>query len=444
MIRSERVGFLYPGHALERPGAVLYWMNREQRARDSWPLVHALEEGRRLRLPAAVVFTLADALPGGEAGQNRFLLEGLAETAAALERRGIPFFLIEGEPLAGLARLFRKLRPALLVTDFDPRRLRRGLVARLPEIFTGPVAQVDGHNIVPVRHASPKREFAARTLRPKLHRLLPEFLEEFPRLPGQAVPVTFPVPAIDWARLIARERQNPHYPRAGSKAGEVRLKRFLTSGLEAYAAERNDPNRDATSGLSPYLHFGQLAPQRAALAVSALPPGPGVEAFQEELIVRRELADNYCHYTPEYEGYAAFPEWARRTLEAHRRDPREALYTVAELEGAATHDPLWNAAQAHLVRSGRMHGFLRMYWAKKILEWSPDPERALAAAILLNDRYALDGRDPNGYTGIAWSIGGVHDRPWGSREVFGTVRYMSYAGCRRKFAVDAYVARHLP
>ena len=191
--------------------------------------------------------------------------------------------------------------------------------------------------------------------------------------------------------------------------------------------DRNDPLKNGQSGLSPYLHFGQIAAQRVALEVmGSAGPTDARKAFLEELIVRRELSDNFCFYNPRYDRVDGFPAWARATLDRHRRDPRDYLYTPEQFEQARTHDDLWNAAQREMVRTGKMHGYLRMYWAKKILEWTPSPEEALKIAITLNDRYELDGRDPNGYAGIAWSLGGVHDRPWGERKVFGMIRYMSY------------------
>jgi deoxyribodipyrimidine photo-lyase len=197
---------------------------------------------------------------------------------------------------------------------------------------------------------------------------------------------------------------------------------------------------DGQSGLSPYLHFGQLSPQRLAwLVARSVLPAEAKDPFLEELIVRRELADNFCLFEPFYDQFAGFPDWARTTLNQHRQDKREYLYSLADLEAGTTHERLWNACQRDLIRNGRLHGYLRMYWAKKILEWTADPETALEYAITLNDRYSLDGRDPNGYAGIAWSIGGVHDRAWRERSVFGKIRYMNIAGCRRKFDVDGYI-----
>jgi deoxyribodipyrimidine photo-lyase len=193
------------------------------------------------------------------------------------------------------------------------------------------------------------------------------------------------------------------------------------------------------SDLSPYFHFGQLAPQRAAHAVAQTSGDADRDAYLEELVVRRELSDNHCHHNHDYDRYEGLPAWGRRTLEEHLDDEREHLYDLAAFEAAATHEPLWNAAQTELLVRGKMHGYLRMYWAKKILEWTRDPGEALDVAITLNDRYSLDGRDPNGYVGCAWSIGGLHDRPWTERPVFGKIRYMNANGCRRKFKVDRYI-----
>ena len=196
------------------------------------------------------------------------------------------------------------------------------------------------------------------------------------------------------------------------------------------------------SDLSPYLHFGQIAPQRVAWEIQQSDaPREAKQAFLEELIVRRELSDNFCWYNPDYDKFSGFPEWARKTLDQHRLDQRDFLYSLEEFEPGRTHDALWNAAQLEMVSRGKMHGYMRMYWAKKILEWTNSPEEALEIAIYLNDRYELDGRDPNGYVGVAWSIGGVHDRAWAERPVFGKIRYMSLAGCKRKFKVDEYIAK---
>jgi deoxyribodipyrimidine photo-lyase len=227
--------------------------------------------------------------------------------------------------------------------------------------------------------------------------------------------------------------------KGGTAEARRRLRTFLRAGLDRFADLRNDPGRDCLSGMSPYLHFGQISPLHIALEV-ARTGSKAADAYLEELIVRRELSMNYAFYNPRYDSFAGLPAWARKTLAEHRADKREHLYPRAALEGARTHDRCWNAAQTEMVTSGKMHGYMRMYWGKKILEWSRTPEEAFKTALYLNNKYELDGRDPNGFTGVAWCFG-KHDRPWGARKIFGNVRYMSEDGLRRKFDIEAYLER---
>jgi deoxyribodipyrimidine photo-lyase len=307
----------------------------------------------------------------------------------------------------------------------------------------------DGHNIVPCWHASPKQEYAAYTLRPKLKKLLPDFLCDFPKLlPHPIDSKNLSVSSVDWQKVYSSVADHSvpevDWLIPGEKAGNEAIRGFLKDGLQAYDQRRNDPNLEGQSNISPYLHFGHISPQRMAVLVNeSRLQAEEKEAFLEELIVRRELADNFCFYNENYDRFEGFPDWARKTLDEHRTDRREYQYSLDTFEQGETHDELWNAAQRQMVKQGKMHGYLRMYWAKKILEWSASPEEAIKTALYLNDRYELDGRDPNGYAGVAWSIGGVHDRAWKERPVFGKVRYMNYAGCARKFDVKEYVARWL-
>ena len=225
----------------------------------------------------------------------------------------------------------------------------------------------------------------------------------------------------------------------GEKMAKKMLNSFISERFDKSGELRNNPNRNKISHLSPYIHFGQISAQQIALTVSKIEDCDGKDSFLEQLIIRRELSENFCYYNNEYDSFNGFPDWAKKTLSEHKLDEREYIYTPRQFENAETHDDLWNAAQIEMTEKGKMHGYLRMYWAKKILEWSPDPETALQIAIDLNDKYELDGRDPNGYTGIAWSIGGVHDRPWFERPIFGKIRYMNYNGCKRKFNIDKYI-----
>lgn len=432
---------------LRRTGPVIYWMSRDQRVRDNWALLYAQETALAERQPLFVVFCLVPSFLNATIRQYGFLLDGLSEIEQALSGKNIPFFLLRGRPEREIARLVSRMKAGMLVTDFDPLRIKREWKERVSETVAIPFHEVDAHNIVPCWIASRKAEYGAYTLRPKIRRLLPAFLTPFPHLKRHPFPFTGKKGITDWQSVrksLAVDRAVPEvmWLKPGERAGRRVLSVFLKKGLSPYSALRNDPSRGGQSGLSPYLHFGHLSAQRVALEVmKSHAPRTSREAFLEELIVRRELSDNFCFYNQDYDRMEGFPGWARRSLDDHRNDRRPYLYSKDQFEQAATHDALWNAAQTEMVYQGRMHGYMRMYWAKKILEWSESPEQAMETAIYLNDRYELDGRDPNGYAGIAWSIGGVHDRAWNEREVFGKIRYMSYNGCRKKFDVNAYIEK---
>jgi deoxyribodipyrimidine photo-lyase len=430
-------------------GPVVYWMSRDQRVRDNWALLYAQELALSLGQPLGVVFCLAPAFLGATRRQYGFMLRGLQEVAGDLADLNLPFFLLTGEPARELPDWVAHHRIGAVVSDFSPLRLVRGWKTAVASRLGVSLEEVDAHNVVPCWVASPKAEYGAYTLRPKLKRLLPAFLEEFPAPARHPVGWPGERPEIPWQELPAALDLDAAVPEVtwitpGERQARGALTHFLEENLAFYGERRNDPTLDGQSGLSPYLHFGQIGAQRVALEVESRHGSDASrEAFLEELIVRRELADNFCFYQPHYDSFAGFPAWAQKTLNQHRGDRREYLYSAAELESGRTHDELWNAAQGEMVRRGNMHGYLRMYWAKKILEGTASPEEAQAVAIDLNDRYELDGRDPNGYAGIAWSIGGVHDRAWFERPVFGKIRYMSYNGCRSKFKVEAYIAQTL-
>jgi len=312
-----------------------------------------------------------------------------------------------------------------------------------------PFYEVDAHNIVPCWLASGKQEYSAYTFRLKIHRLLPEFLEEFEKLQKHHFNYKGTAKKIVPNRLIKTLKVDTtvsevDWIKPGEKAARKMLDEFIKYKLNRYNEKRNDPNENGQSNLSPYIHFGQISAQRVALEVKkAKVNAKAKEAFLEELIVRRELSDNFCFYNRNYDSVNGFPEWAKKTLKKHKKDKRQYIYSLKVFEKAQTHDDLWNAAQMEMVKRGKMHGYMRMYWAKKILEWTESAEQAMKIAIYLNDKYELDGRDPNGYVGVAWSIGGVHDRAWGQRSVFGKIRYMSYNGCRAKFDVKRYVSTFL-
>ena len=444
-INSARIREIKRGQA--PIGPVVYWMHRDQRAHDNYALLHARNLALSSRQPLVVLFCLVPSFLGATLRQYGFMLKGLQELERELEKYNIPFIMLTGQPEKEIPAFIKKNKISTLVTDFSPLKISREWQKKVAAAIEIPFYEVDTHNIVPVRTASPKQEYAAYTFRPKITRLLGEFLTPFPKLKKHPLTWKENYHKTDWPKIyrslkIDRSVAEIIWLRPGEKAALKTMERFFDKRLEGYKDGRNNPALDYQSELSPYFHFGQLAPQRVALEVQRFDEFiKSQESFLEEMIIRRELADNFCFYNDRYDAFEGFPNWARQTLDAHRRDPREYVYSLEQLELSQTHDELWNAAQIQMVKSGKMHGYMRMYWAKKILEWSASPEEALAAAVYLNDKYELDGRDPNGYTGIAWSIGGVHDRPWFEREIFGKIRFMSNAGCRRKFSVDDYIKK---
>lgn len=444
MVHPSRVRTL--NDHLAGSGPVVYWMSREQRLKDNWALLYAAERARARNVPLLVLFALSNGFPEATMRSYGFLLKGLEELASIAKEKGIPFFLEEGDPCETVPEFVARVRAGEVVCDMNPMRVPRGWKTSVAKKISIPLFEVDAHNIIPVWVASEKLEFAARTIRPKIHRLLPEYLVPFPALRLPEATWAKPVPVIHWKKVQERLEVDRSVSEvegfvSGETAAHSVLKDFLKHRLAGYAVARNNPNVDGQSNLSPYLHFGQISAQRVALEVKGSgAPMADREVFLEELIVRRELSDNYCFYNPAYDSFEGFPAWAKKTLSEHADDPREYLYTKRQFETAKTHDPLWNAAQREMVQTGKMHGYMRMYWAKKILEWSKSPEEAMKIAVYLNDRYELDGRDPNGYVGCAWSIGGVHDRPWFNRAVFGAIRFMSESGMKKKFDVDAYIS----
>lgn len=427
-------------------GPVVYWMSRDQRVHDNYALIWAQQEAIIQRRGLVVVFCHVPNYQGAAPDHFTFMLNGLSVVSSELQNFNIPFVKIGGTPEDVLPGFLKDIDAGILVCEFDPLRVKRNWQKNTVQQLDIPVFEIDAHNIVPTWLVSEKKEYAAYTFRPKINLLLPEYLVEIPELTFHPYSWSEGLPPQEQPQLqtspLAIQPCRYTWIEAGEKQAIIAAERFIDSGLQHYSEQRNNPCMNGQSGLSPYLHFGQLSAQRLALMVSgsALPNDVKGD-FLEELIVRRELSDNFCYYEPAYDSFEGFPEWARTTLDQHRSDPREYIYFLQQFENGETHEPLWNSCQKDLVVTGKLHGYLRMYWAKKILEWTPDPETALTVAITLNDRYSLDGRDPNGYTGIAWSIGGVHDRAWKERPIFGKIRFMNESGCRRKFNVGEYLAQ---
>jgi deoxyribodipyrimidine photo-lyase len=444
-------------------GPVFYWMSRDQRVEDNWALLYAIELANKKGEQVAVVFNVVPEYMHAGARQFVFMLEGMALLEKALAKKNIPFFLTQGDPVAEIPALIELSNASAVVTDMSPLRIGRQWREKVCKALPAATSMfmVDAHNIVPVWVASDKREYAARTIRNKINSKLPEYLVEFPEVPSlsQEWPSSCkaqPSLKIDWKNLIERAKEKGasvppvSWLHAGEDAGAKALESFLSkSRLSKYESKRNEPSvPSALSGLSPYFHFGQLSPQRAALEASKLRrvATESVDAFLEESVVRRELSDNFCWYTKNYDSIDCAYDWAKETLDLHRNDVRDHLYTYEQLRDAKTHDPVWNAAQRELTVVGKQHGFIRMYWAKKILEWTESPEQAIDFAMKLNDTYSLDGRDPNGVVGVMWSVIGLHDQGWRERPVFGKIRYMGgtawkLGSGKKKFDLEAYIAR---
>lgn len=426
-------------------GNVLYWMSREQRVKDNWALLFAQEIAVINNKKLVVVFTLVPEFLNASFRQYDFMLKGLQEVEKNLKDYNIPFYFLFGQPEEEIKQFVDEYNISAVVTDFDPLKIKRIWKQKLIDKSRIPVYEVDSHNIVPCFWVSNKEEFGAYTLRPKIHRNLPEFLDEFPELKRMKDSNSSEQKDVNWDSVynsikIDRSIKPVTWIKPGEFQAQLVLEEFINNKIQEYNSNRNNPVIDGQSNLSPYLHFGHISAQRIALNVKKYAVhSESTQAFLEELIVRKELSDNFCFFNSNYASFTGFRDWAKATLDTHRKDRRDYVYSLEDFEAGKTDDPLWNAAQKQLRIKGKMHGYMRMYWAKKILEWSETPENALGFSIYLNDKYQLDGRDPNGYTGCAWSIGGIHDRAWGERPVFGKIRYMNYNGCKRKFDVDAYI-----
>jgi deoxyribodipyrimidine photo-lyase len=433
------------------PGrAVVYWMQRSQRSRSNLALNEAIEQGNQLRQPVVCYFGLDDSYPLTTARDYRFLLEGLGDVAAGLGERNVGFVVRREQNVHGITHLAGELQASLVITDESHLRLgrrRRKDAAEILEAADVPLWSVDNDVVVPVRVIG-REQYAARTIRPRLQRRRDQYLQPIPHPSARVAPppVESSVNLQDIDRTLAGLQVDRRLDRSalyvgGERAARQTLNRFVHERLVHYHTQRNDAAVDATSNLSPYFHFGQMDPWSAAEAAGEADVSPEArDSFLEELLVRRELASNFTFYNARYDTLDGLPDWARATLQEHARDPREHMYSLAELAAARTADDLWNAGQQELLLTGSIHGWVRMYWGKRILEWTPAPATALAHTLHLNNLYALDGRDPVSFANILWCYG-KHDRPWPRRPIFGTVRSMTRAGAERKFDVVSYIAR---
>ncbi len=426
--------------------AVVYWMQRAQRVLDNSALDLAIEVGNEWKKPVVVFFAPMPFYPNANWRHYAFLQQGIADIAEGLAKRNVGFVL-RSYPDHSLLKFCEEVRPVLVIGDENPLRETEHWREVAAERLRVPLWTVDADVIVPTR-LTKKEHFGARTIRPKIHELLPEYLVAGKsieahvawRKPRKITSLAYDQDFLpDW-KSLDRSVGLVSGIRGGTGEALKVLDKFVHRGLKNYPRDRNHPEISGTSHLSPYLHFGHISPLTVALAVKAAEaPAEAKEAVLEQLIVRRELAINFVHFNKDYDSFESLEPWADRSLARHSGDHRPILYTDRQLECAETHDPLWNAAQKQMVLLGWMHNYMRMYWAKKILEWSPSIAAAYRRAVWLNDRYEVDGRDPNGYAGIAWAIVGKHDRAWFERPIFGQIRYMSYASTSKKFDCKRYI-----
>jgi deoxyribodipyrimidine photo-lyase len=420
-------------------------MQASQRAEDNHALEYAVTEANRLNRGLVVYFGLAESFPEATLRHYAFMLEGLRETQRRLLDRGIRLVVRREPPDAGVTQLAK--HASMVIVDRGYLRIQqkwRDTVARRVDC---PVVQVESDLIVPVEEASLKEEYSAATFRPKVSAKIERFLSPVDEVVLAADSErleldSYPIDNIEVALSNLRVDRRVGPAKAlcgGTPQAKLLLRHFIKGKLAYYKDLKNDPGRGMTSGLSPYLHFGQISPLFIAYEVKAAET-PGTESYLEELVVRRELSANFVFYNPHYDSFEGLPGWAKKSLREHGSDRRRDSYTLEELENAETHDEYWNAAQREMTITGKMHGYMRMYWGKKILEWTLTPEEAFRRTLYLNNKYELDGRDPNGFAGVAWCFG-KHDRPWRTREIFGMVRYMNSEGLDRKFDMSVYVKK---
>ncbi|KAK9298414.1 hypothetical protein QLX08_008211 [Tetragonisca angustula] len=429
---------------------ILYWMLRDFRIQDNWALLFAQKIALKNDVPLHICFCIMPNFLNASIRYYKFLLKGLLEIEKECKQLKINFHLLHGEPNMSILKFVKMYNIGAVIVDFYPLKLPMYWVdnvqKNLPKNI--PICQVDAHNIVPCWHASSKQEFAARTIRNKINVKLEEFLTEFPPVIEHPYLTKENFKSNNWDIALQdvdtdKSVNEITWAEPGYMGGIKELENFIQNRLQKYGDERNNPLLNATSNLSPWFHFGMISVQRCILEIKEYKRlyKKSVESFMEEAIIRRELSDNFCFYNEKYDLVEGAYPWAIETLNKHRKDKRKYVYSLSQLENFRTHDDLWNACQNQMVIIGKMHGFLRMYWAKKILEWTETPEIALEWANYLNNKYSIDGCDPNGYVGCMWSICGAHDHGWSERDIFGKIRYMNYEGCKRKFNVAEFIRK---
>ncbi len=433
---------------------ILYWMQGSQRTRYNHCLEYGVLKANEVKKPLIVIFNLVDSYPDANERHYSFMLEGLKDVKKSLEARKIEVYILHGDMVNNIVKAAKDA--VLLICDKGYMNIQKKWRAEISSKINCQAVEIDTNLVVPVEAASQKEEYAARTIREKIKRQLDEFLYDFEEVKysvNKSIKKKFCFYENNLNNDIDKVLEKMKLDKSVSKSsffygGEIeakkRLEEFIEVKLDNYSEKNSDPGEDNVSKLSPYLHFGNISPVEIALELSKVKNeinSESIEGFLEELIIRRELSHNFIYYNERYDKWDGISyTWAYETLEKHLTDKRENIYSLKKLEKYETHDIYWNAAQKEMVVTGFMHGYMRMYWCKKILEWSKTPKEAYERTIYLNNKYFLDGRDPNSYTGVAWCFG-KHDRAWKERDIFGKIRYMNFEGLKRKFDMGKYVKR---
>jgi len=422
---------------------IIYWMQQSQRTKYNHALEYGIEKANKYNKPLIVFFGLTDFFPDANIRHYNFMIEGLKEVKDNLNELGINLVVKHISPDKGIIDFSSDA--CMVVVDRGYLRIQRKWRDIVSKKIKCPLIQIESDIVVPVEQATNKEEYAARTIRPKINNkkqnFLNEIIDEIPIISS----VDMDFDSLDVSNVknvlnilkVDRDVKISSRFKGGSSQAEKLLDDFLKNKIDKYEDYKNDPNKNYVSDLSPYLHFGQISPVYISLKCLKK-RSPVVDSFLEELIVRRELAINYVYYNRDYDSYKGIPSWAKKTLKKHLNDKREYIYNLEDFENAETHNPFWNKSQKQMIKTGKMHGYMRMFWGKKVLEWTKKPQDAFKILIYLNNKYELDGRDPNGYTGIAWCFG-KHDRPWAERDIFGNIRYMNSNGLKRKFDTELFL-----
>ena len=443
MIENTRIKLLNE-KTIQNRKSVIYWMQSSQRSSFNHALEYAIQISNKLNKFLKVYLVINKSYPEAQNRHFIFMLQGLHEVQKELTQKNIQMILEIGNPIQIISKISQK--SCLIVTDRAYTKTINFWKKEVSNKIDCQLVQVETEAIVPIEEVSNKEEYGAYTIRPKIKKLLGDYLhplntsdiknkytsrnlfkniEKTKKIIENLKPVSTPTKEI--------------FYKGGSVAAKQELKKFLEIKAKNYIIDKNNPSLDVVSNMSPYLHFGQISPLEIALEVlNHEIPQDSKESYLEELIIRRELSFNFVFFNASHDNFDCLPKWCKDTLINHKKDKRSYIYSLEELELAKTHDPYWNAAQKEMVIKGKMHGYMRMYWGKKIIEWTKNPETAFSNALYLNNKYQLDGRDPNSYTGVAWCFG-KHDRAWKERNIFGKIRYMNANGLRRKFNIEAYV-----